>query len=222
MCTSDASHIPFLVSELRRLRPRSVLDVGVGFGKLGVLVREYLEGWHGRASRDTWQIRLEGIEAFEAYRNPVWESVYDRVHIGDARLVARGLPGFDLVVCCDVIEHMDKASGLDLLRFFADTSGALLLTTPMSFWAQGAENGNPYEVHRSHWKPDDLRGFDGRTVELGATFGATLGRPAGAPGRLVTRKRLDDVGMRPLLRAFLRRSALVLTRRAPLPCESPS
>src|SRR5918995_1662999 len=105
MCTSDSSNIPFVVSELQRLRPRSVLDVGVGFGKVGMLVREYLECWYGRYAPSSWQITLEGIEIFEGYRNPLWNSMYNRVHIGDAKAVIGDLRPFDLAVCCDVIEH---------------------------------------------------------------------------------------------------------------------
>jgi hypothetical protein len=215
MCTSDASNIPFLVAELQRLRPRSVLDVGVGFGKVGMLVREYLECWYGRVTPDAWQITVEGIEAFEGYRNPLWASMYNCVHIGDARIVVRDLRAFDVAVCCDVIEHMNKESGLDLVRYLAGRCGAVLLTTPIAFWPQGAENDNPHEVHQSHWRPDDLRDFDGRIVELGSTYGATLTKPRGRVGRLVVQRRLDHVGLRPLGRALLRRGRMVLTGHTP-------
>jgi hypothetical protein len=205
--------MPFVVSELQRLRPRSVLDVGIGFGKVGMLVREYLECWYGRYSPSSWQITVEGIEIFEGYRNPLWESLYDRVHVGDARALVCGLRSFDVAVCCDVIEHMDKRSGLELVNRLVDRCGALVLTTPIAFWPQGPENGNAHEVHRSHWAPEDFRGFDGRMVELGATFGATLTKAAGADAHLVWQRRLDHVGLRPLSRALLRRMALVLLRR---------
>jgi hypothetical protein len=213
MCTSDASNIPFVVSELQRLRPHSVLDVGIGFGKLGVLVREYLECWYGRCTPDAWQIQLEGIESFDGYRNALWSSMYNRVHVGDARLLVDELPRFDVAVCCDVIEHMDKPSGLALLRALAGKCQTLLLTTPISFWAQGAENGNPYEIHRSLWTPDDLHGFDGRVVQLGSTFGATLTRPPEGAGRIRVQQRYDHVGVRPLARALLRRGSVLLSRR---------
>jgi hypothetical protein len=211
--TSDVANIPFVVSELQRLRPRSVLDVGVGFGKIGMLVREYLECWYGRYSPASWQIKVEGIEIFEGYRNPLWTSMYNRVHIGDARVLARELRSFDVAICCDVIEHMDKESGLDLVRCLTDTCGTLLLTTPIAFWPQGAENGNVHEVHRSHWGPDDLQGFEGRIVELGATFGAVLTKARRREGRIVVQRRLDHVGMRPLVRALVRRGRMVLQRQ---------
>lgn len=215
MCTSDASNIPFVVAELQRLRPGSVLDVGVGFGKVGMLVREYLECWYGRYAPSSWQIAVEGIEIFEGYRNPLWSSMYNRVHVGDARDLVGKIGRFDVAICCDVIEHMDKASGLDLVHRLVENCGVLLLTTPISFWPQGAENGNPHEVHRSHWHADDLCGVDGRIVELGSTFGATLIRPRAGRGRLVVERRLDHVGLRPLSRALLRRGSTVL-RRLPL------
>jgi SAM-dependent methyltransferase len=227
MCTSDPSNMPFIVAELQRLRPRSVLDVGIGFGKVGILVREYLECWYGRYSPSSWQITVEGIEIFEAYRNPMWGSMYDRVHVGDARTLVNNLRSFDVAVCCDVIEHLDKRSGLDLLNRLVDRCGALLLTTPIAFWPQGPENGNAHEVHRSHWGPDDFRGFDGRIVELDSTFGATLTTARGTEAHLVVQRRLDHVGLRPLSRALLRRMSLVLLRRhrdgdLPTPRRQPS
>lgn len=212
MCTSDPTNIPFLVGELQRLRPRSILDVGVGFGKTGMLVREYLECWYGRYTPSSWQITVEGIEIFDGYRNPLWTSMYNRVHLGDARSLAGELGRFDVAICCDVIEHMDKPSGIDLVRRLVNACGVLLLTTPISFWPQGAENGNPHEVHQSQWGAEDFGGLDGRIVELGSTFGAVLTKPRAGGGRIVVQRRLDHIGIRPLSRALLRRGSIVLRR----------
>jgi hypothetical protein len=55
MGTSDAANIPFVVSELQRLQPQSILDVGMGFGKWGVLAREYLDVWGGRCRPADWR-----------------------------------------------------------------------------------------------------------------------------------------------------------------------
>ncbi len=69
MPTSDLHNIAPVISVMSRLNPRSVLDIGCGFGKYGVLLREYLDVAHGRVDRETWEVRLEAIDAFAGYQN---------------------------------------------------------------------------------------------------------------------------------------------------------
>ena len=61
MGTSNWQNISYCVGVLRRLKPASVLDVGTGFGRWGVLCREFLDVWEGREARSLWQTRIEGI-----------------------------------------------------------------------------------------------------------------------------------------------------------------
>ena len=66
MPTSVPYCVPVIASIARQLRPKSVLDVGVGFGKYGYLFREYLDVWDMHSVRDyerrRWTTRIEGIE----------------------------------------------------------------------------------------------------------------------------------------------------------------
>ena len=48
MPTSDMHNIVPILTIMQHLQPRSVLDIGCGFGKYGVLLREYLDIWHER------------------------------------------------------------------------------------------------------------------------------------------------------------------------------
>ena len=52
MPTSFHHHISKMVDWVVRLQPRSILDIGVGFGKWGFLCREYLDIFQGRYARD--------------------------------------------------------------------------------------------------------------------------------------------------------------------------
>ncbi len=217
MGVSDAGNLPFVAHELQRLKPRSILDVGVGFGKWGVVAREYLEAWQGHYRREEWQVRIEGIEIFEAYRNPVWNAVYDHVYIGDALELVGTVGHFDVALICDVIEHMDKPTGLQLLHRLLDSCDTVILTTPLSFWPQQEENGNQHEKHVSLWQPEDFQEFDGHLVELGAAFAAVMSRPGSNHRKPRLQKRLDHVGVRLLLRALVRRASLKALGRTPNP-----
>jgi hypothetical protein len=214
---SDASNLPFVAIELQRLNPQSILEIGVGFGKWGVVAREYLEAWQGRFRREEWRVRIEGVEIFDGYRNPVWDAAYDQIHVGDAAEILKTLGQFDVGLICDVIEHIEKPAGRDLINELLAHCQTLILTTPLSFWAQGEEHGNRSQKHLSLWSPEDFRGYSGRTVELGSTFAAVIQSNSTNHPQLKIQKRLDHVGVRILMRATLRRLFLKMAGQTPNP-----
>jgi len=161
--------------------PTSVLDVGVGHGKWGFLCRDTLEAFVGtRYFKADWKVRIDGIEIFPAYRNPVWEYAYDRVHLGNALDVVPHLDVYDLILAMEVIEHLEKADGQ---RLVADLVARAVRGVVLSFpdaasadaLAQGEVHGNPHERHRSVWSPADLTPY---SVEALSTSHVFLRDPA--------------------------------------------
>ncbi|MBC7343764.1 MAG: glycosyltransferase family 1 protein, partial [Clostridia bacterium] len=73
MPTSWYQVIPIVLDQIQSLQPRSVLDVGIGFGKYGMLIREALEVPLGRYYKHQWQIKVDGVEVFSGYKNPIHE-----------------------------------------------------------------------------------------------------------------------------------------------------
>lgn len=70
---------------------------------------------------------------------------------------------FDCVVALDLIEHLPKAEGLELIHKMATVSaGRVVLFTPNGFLPQGEYGDNPYQRHRSGWTVDEIRqlGFE--------------------------------------------------------------
>lgn len=108
MPTSDYHNINAILAIVTNLRPKKVLDVGCGFGKYGVLLREYLDVWQERLLPKEWKADLVGIEAYERYHNPVYDFVYSKVHLGEAQRVLPTLEDFDVILIADVIEHLKK------------------------------------------------------------------------------------------------------------------
>lgn len=153
--SSRAEAIPSVIFGLMALRPRSVLDVGIGFGKYGMLAREYL-GWFGQ----DWLQKLDGVEAWEPYIGPIQRAVYDRVFCCDIREQIDNLPTYDAIIFADVIEHMPKEDGGVLLdKLMAHARDGVIVTTPNVFVEQDDVGGNPYQVHRSLWTSVDFEKY---------------------------------------------------------------
>ena len=165
MPTSAPYAIPVILHAVRQLRPRSILDIGVGFGKYGLLFREYLDVWDaaqmGDIRRTAWTTRIEGIEVSPGYLTPVHDYVYDRVHVGDALDVIDGLGRYDLVFMGDVLEHFTKDDGRRLVRKLYDHADrCVLLTYPTGSVLRGPVLGNPAEAHRSTWRRADFDEYE--------------------------------------------------------------
>ncbi len=174
MPTSDYHQITDVLHVVEQLNPTTVLDVGVGFGKWGVLCREVLEVYQERFSRDAWATRIEGIEIFPSYRNPLWEFGYDAVHVGDALEIIDRLGNYDLILCCDVIEHFDKDEGRRLLQKCLAHGKVVIVTSPKGNAPQGECFGNVHEAHRSAWSRRDFAPVPHLYKDIGFTFMAVL------------------------------------------------
>src|SRR5687767_10146429 len=148
MPSSRPNTIPTVINLLRQLKPRSVLDVGVGFGKWGHLFREYTdineaERDPARYRRKNWRVRIDGIEGHAAYLTPMHRYLYNAIHIGDARALLKKLPRYDLVFMGDIIEHLEKPAGFRLLREALKIANkAVLVTTPKFETGQSDLCGN--------------------------------------------------------------------------------
>ena len=164
MGTSNWQNISYCVGLLRRLKPASVLDVGTGFGRWGVLCREFLDVWDGREARGLWQTRIEGIEAFPGCLTPLHGYIYDRLHVGDAVELLPTLGAFDVVYLGDVVEHQTKDRAWQLLdEAVRHARQAAIVTIPIGEdWPQEMGwDGNTYHPHRSIWQVEDFDRYPG-------------------------------------------------------------
>jgi hypothetical protein len=146
--------IPLLAQALLQSHPRSVLDLGMGFGGGGVAVRQWLD-----LGVRPWRTYLVGVEVWADYRNPVWD-LYNVVYVQPIEEFIRSCPDtFDCVLLGDVLEHFEKDAGrkiVEAIKPRVAEGGCLLVATPAKFRPQEAVYGNERERHRSLWSPDDL------------------------------------------------------------------
>jgi len=138
--------IPDVLYAVMELEPRTILDVGAGAGKWGVLCREYLRYWKNR------DVEVDGIEPHEAYRCPAHDC-YRVMSTLDVRDVLGIVKNYDLVLMIDVIEHLPRDDGERLL---GAVTGHYIVTTPNYWSGQGVAFGNEYERHVSRWTLGDF------------------------------------------------------------------
>jgi Methyltransferase domain len=139
------------------INPMSILDIGTGFGKYGVLCREYLELWDGRRNYSQFLRRIDGVEVFGDYITPLHKFVYNNIYINDIMEVLDKIESrYDLVLLIDVLEHFEKHQGETLLHEILRKNDGVLISTPKKPSSQKDVFGNVYETHRSKWTKSDL------------------------------------------------------------------
>ena len=165
MPSSRPNAVPVVIHLIKQLQPASILDVGVGFGKWGHLFREYTdilasESDPARYRRENWQVRIDGIEGFPDYITDMHRYLYNDIIIGDVRECVTNLDTYDVVFLGDIIEHLPKQEGMQLLRSLLEkTQKAVIVSTPKYDTAQGALCHNELERHRSLWSAEDFLSF---------------------------------------------------------------
>ena len=179
MPSSSPALLTPIVNLVRQFDPLSVLDVGCGLGKWGVLCREYLDWWR-LGSMGERRTRIDAVEIHAPYIRALHHAVYDNIwfpvdalnllHLPPETYNPRPPDTWDLILSVDMIEHLDRERG----QFFIDAAmrrcRTLLVSTPMMPSEQGPMYGNEHERHVSKWKPADFEG-EGRAVSGIATAG---------------------------------------------------
>jgi 2-polyprenyl-3-methyl-5-hydroxy-6-metoxy-1,4-benzoquinol methylase len=171
---SQSSQLSSIVGLIETCQPKTILDVGVGFGQYGFLTRTNLEHFHlfevtgavaRKRERSEWTIVIDGIEAFKDYITPVHEYAYNTIYNGDAMQVLPTLTGrYDMVLAIDILEHFDKEDGKHFIELLKSVcTGVVLVSTPKEFVEQQID-ANPYENHRSCWSLAELQACGFTTV----------------------------------------------------------
>jgi len=178
MASSFAEQIPCIVRLLQKLNPKTILDIGKGFGKYGFLAHEYIgidNTNQLNPSKTMMQQSAVTIDAAEADKDlmlPHLDQIYSKVYFGDITEIYPDLPTYDLVMMIDVIEHLDKQKAINLVKYFLSKNAVLIIATPIDFFQQHLYESE-YENHISHWKLKDFKalGFaESQYLDGGAVY----------------------------------------------------
>jgi len=157
MPLSSFSILNIISLELNHKRPETILDCGAGLGLYGALARTYVDMGYGAKTK------IVGVEPFYEYKNPNWGH-YDFIYVNTLQgfLSLENDDRYDMILFLDVIEHMPKLEGAELLiKLIArlNPGGWLLVSTPGEWVPQQDVHGNELERHVSYWEPRDFAGF---------------------------------------------------------------
>jgi phospholipid N-methyltransferase len=136
---------------IAKMRPTSVLDIGPGAGKYGLIVKALREQGVEIESLAAVEIDESYIEQFKL------NDIYDMVQLGDAAMLPDVGPDaeWDLVILGDVLEHFRKSRGTDLIEYLYYRTKYIILVVPIDY-IQGAWEGHHAEAHISTWYPADF------------------------------------------------------------------
>ena len=158
MGTSNWQNISYNIELIRKLDPASILDVGVGFGRWGILFREFLEIWDNGRYNGNWQVVIDGVEIFPDYIKDYHKYFYDEIFLMNALEYLENTHNiYDLINFGDVIEHFSKDEGEKLIDLALKKGKYVLINIPIGkAWSQGGTDDNPYEEHKSVWYNNDF------------------------------------------------------------------
>ncbi|MBI2599870.1 class I SAM-dependent methyltransferase [Candidatus Daviesbacteria bacterium] len=132
---------------------KTILDLGCEDGRLLTLLSD------GKS----WQVT--GVDIFQRnVKETAKKKIYIRAIKGDVVETSKKLikekKKFDVVFCSQVIEHLDRKKGEDLLSLVDKLARKkVIMGTPRGFMEQPEVflGNNPHQVHKSGWSEDDFR-----------------------------------------------------------------
>lgn len=144
---------------------QSILDVGVGWGKYGLLMREYLGQHDIMREREDWELRVDGVEIYPNYIKEHTKGIYDEIYLIDIHVFSQkpkvwaSIPKWDLILMIDIIEHLSKEVGFQVLNNLLPFAKLILITTPLKMEKQPVELFHEHEEHVSVWHRGDFYPF---------------------------------------------------------------
>lgn len=104
------------------------------------------------------QLFVTGVDIYEPYiKLHKTHGLYANLILGDVSQLEFKEDEFDVVVCMDVLEHLSKKSGGELLIKMKKWGKKVIITTPNGYVIGSHNNGNEYQQHLSGWNTTELK-----------------------------------------------------------------
>jgi SAM-dependent methyltransferase len=172
--TRNWQHIPFCMDAVVGVDPEKVLDVGIGFGRWGMLLREFCEAGKNGDLSGRRRMQVVGVETLQKKVAEPARCFYDQIHLGDGvEVIERLEDKWDLIIFDEVLQLWPGKAVDKTLRKALNVADYVLVSSSFLTGNSGDEsrrqNGhaqlrtlsdylelNPlrYEVHKEHENVD--------------------------------------------------------------------
>jgi len=125
-----------------------ILDCGFGYGNWAFQIKAKLG----------YEPHIVGLEIHHPYIERQSKlGLYDKIVKANVFDIPFDNGCFDVVLACEIIEHLEQEDGLKMINEIERVSKNLVIvTTPFGFMKQEEYDGNKYQIHRSKWYPSDF------------------------------------------------------------------
>ena len=152
--------MPTICKYIMDRKPKTILDIGIGFGMYGFLARNYGVVWNNKLTQkqyNNWkeEIIVDGIEIYEPFITDLHRMIYNTIFIGDVSEIAPTLKDYELYIMGDVLEHLEKDDAIELINKLKK-KGNLLIATPNYFHEGSSNLGNKYDLHKCVLEDSDF------------------------------------------------------------------
>ncbi len=138
---------PFTVDQIKRLNPKSVVDVGPGDGFYAKLIHHICDNPPeiiGVELNSRW---VNHCNALGLYKEVIEGSIRDKIE---------NLSG-SLIIFGDVLEHLEKEEAVETLRLAINNFEWVIINGPIGFQPQA--HSEPAEVHRCGITTEDFKDY---------------------------------------------------------------
>jgi len=152
--TSDYNTIPDIIRKIVHTDFSSVLDIGMGHGKYGYLIREYKDFIYGRFNKGEYNIRIDGLEAYPKVLT-YQEKFYDHIYTGEIKDFTPDIQ-YDLMLWVDILEHLEEKDATEQFNRYKPFAKQHIISIPKVFYKQELIFNKDYDQHRSLLSPELL------------------------------------------------------------------
>lgn len=148
---SDTRFDKKIASFIKNKRFNNYLDIGVGAGKYGKIIRDLFP-----------EANIIGVEPDKSYiKRFNLKKIYNKIVSSKAENYFFKKPNFNTEVCIigDCIEHLKKSDGIDLINYLLYRSHYIIVVFPSKFLQYSYQN-HDLEAHISSWTQSDFLGLD--------------------------------------------------------------